>query len=258
MTVATNRYIEYWKQMVRTADAQLFPGHDVVMHVFTDQPDVAREMDAELSRVSIDPVEIEPYGWPEATLLRYEIFDTHRGRLNEDVLMHLDADMAVVAPVGPDLHSDQWEGGIALVRHPGFRRPSGLARIGYYSKDPRALARDALMQSRVGGFGSWESDPSVRAHVPRANRRTYVCGGTWMGRREPLLSMIGELSARTRADLDEAKIAVWHDESHLNWYAAGHPFTLLGSEYCHAQGFTSVADIAPLIVALDKGDARTR
>lgn len=258
MTVATNRYVDYWRRMAVSADEHLFPGHRVVLHVFTDRPEEARAAAAHLERVEIDAVEIPPYTWPEATLLRYEVFAAHRDRLTEDVLIHLDADMLVVDDVGPALDPAAWNGGIALVRHPGFRRPPMPHRLAYYARHPRRIVADLRTRSRLGALGSWEQGERSRAFVPRKRRDTYVCGGTWMGRGPELLTMIGELAERTRADLDEGTIAVWHDESHLNWYASHHPHTVLSSEYCYALGWDQLSDLEPLIVAVEKGDERTR
>jgi histo-blood group ABO system transferase len=229
-----------------------------VLHVFTDQVERAREVAASLSRAQVDVVPIEPLRWPEATLLRYEVFDAHREGLTEDILIHLDADMLVESIVGPELVPSQWKGGIALVRHPGFRRPRGAARVAFYVRNPRIATSDIRTHRRLGGIGSWETDPDCRAYVPRAARHVYVCGGTWMGQREALLSLIRELAVRTRADLDEGRVAVWHDESHLNWYASRNDVTILGSEYCFAPGFPNLAGLSPRIIAVDKGDDRTR
>lgn len=258
VTVATNRYLDYWLAMAHSAEQHLFPEHDIVMHVFTDRVDDAREMARSLTRVRIDPIEIEPYRWPEATLLRYEVFDAHRERLSEDLLLHLDADMLLVDRVGSELQPDAWINGIALVRHPGFRRPATGRRAGLYLRKPRLALADARALVRTGGLGSWESDPESLACVPRELRGQYVCGGTWMGRGQELLAMIHELSGRTRTDLDAGRIAVWHDESHLNWFAANHHTTILGSEYCYAPGFPNLADLSPRVIAVDKGHERTR
>ena len=258
MTVATNRYIDYWAAMAVSADAHLFPGHRLVMHVFTDQVERAREAAETLTRAEVNIVEIDPLGWPEATLLRYEVFDSHRSALAEEVLVHLDSDMIVARDTGTELTPSQWHGGIALVRHPGYRRPAVPARLPLYARSPRMAAKDLRLVLHYGARGTWERDRRSRAFVERRHRQTYVCGGTWMGRREELRPLIHELAKRTRADLDEGRIAVWHDESHLNWFASRNDVTILGSEYCYAPGFPNLADLDPFIIAVDKGDERTR
>ena len=120
VSVATNQYLEYWFAMAQSADQLLYKGHEVVLHVFTDRADDAREMARSLTRVKVDAVQIEPLGWPDATLLRYEVFNAHREHLNQDLLMHLDADMLLVEEVGQELEPEHWRNGIALVRHPGL------------------------------------------------------------------------------------------------------------------------------------------
>ncbi|MDO9485520.1 MAG: hypothetical protein Q7K25_05630 [Actinomycetota bacterium] len=258
VTVATNRYLDYWFAMAQSAEQHLFPDNDVVMHVFTDRVDDAQEMSRTLTRVKVDPIAIPAYGWPEATLLRYELFDQHSHRLTEDVLVHLDADMLLVQDVGQELDPSAWVNGIALVRHPGFRRPALAKRAELYLRKPRLAAADARLKVLVGGLGSWESDPESLACVPRELRKQYVCGGTWMGRAQELLAMIHELAEHTRTDLDSGRIALWHDESHLNWFASNNPTSILGSEYCFAPGYPNLTDLRPRIVAVDKGSARTR
>lgn len=258
MTVATNRYIDYWTEMAISADKHLFPGHRLVLHVFTDQVARAREAARILKRAEVDIVEIEPYGWPEATLLRYEVFAAYRDRLTQDVLMHLDADMLIVGDVGPELDPASWIGGIALVRHPGFRRPSATRSFVQYVRHPRRLLADILAWRAAGALGSWEQDARSRAFVPRKLRQIYVCGGTWMGLRDALVPLVSLLAERVRVDLDEGTIAIWHDESHLNWYASHYEHTLLDSGYCFALGWDQLADLEPLIIAVDKGNDRTR
>lgn len=258
MTVATNRYIDYWAALAASADKDLFPENRLVLHVFTDQVARARQVALNLTRATVNIVEIEPLRWPEATLLRYEIFDAHDDELSQDVLVHLDADMLVLRATGAELTPLHWRGGIALVRHPGYRRPATPTRLAMYARNPRMAASDVRSLLRLGGIGSWETDPTSRAFVPKPDRHTYVCGGTWMGRHDSLKSMIKELAIRTRADLEEGRIAVWHDESHLNWFASRHEVTVLDSEYCYAPGYPSVSDLAPRILAVDKGNDRTR
>lgn len=258
MTVATNRYVEYWAALARSIDRLLLPANPIVLHVFTDRLDAVTAHAADLRRVTVAPVEIAPLGWPEASLLRYEIFRDHREHLEQDLLMHLDADMVVVDDAGADLDPSNWPGAIGLVRHPGFRRPPGSRRLSLHATHPGLALRDAYSTIRFGGLGRWETDPASTAFVPRSRRSVYVYGGVWFGLRDPLLAMIDLLAANTRADLDERRIAVWHDESHLNWFAAHHATALLESCYAFAAGFPGLADLTPHIVAVEKGNDRTR
>ncbi|MDD2857600.1 MAG: hypothetical protein PHU75_02900 [Candidatus Nanopelagicales bacterium] len=258
VTVATNRYLDYWREMAATADEHLFPGHEVVMHVFTDRVDEALAMAGGFSRIRVNAIEVEALGWPDATLLRYSLIDRHAEHLQQDLLVHLDADMQVVADVGPELDPAHWPGGIALVRHPGYWRPHWPQRSALYMKKPRMAARDAVSMVQHGSVGMWERHQASRAFVPRSRRRTYVCGGTWMGLREPFCAMVHELATRTDADTQDQIMAIWHDESHLNWYASHHRTAFLGTEYCYALGFPNLAGMQARIVAVDKGDDRTR
>jgi histo-blood group ABO system transferase len=258
VTVATNRYLDYWLDMALSAERHLFIGHEVVMHVFTDRVAQVNSMKSQFSRISIHAVQVEELVWPEATLLRYEIFDAHREFLKQDVLMHLDADMALVDDVGLEFEPGDWPGGIALVLHPGFRRPNGSSLLALYKRRPRILIQDLVAKTRFGAVGSWETNPSSRAFVSRNLRQRYFCGGTWMGLRDPFLLMIHELAERVRKDLDEGTIATWHDESHLNWFASKNKSAILGSEYCYAPNFPNLADLQPRIIAVEKGDERTR
>lgn len=258
LTVATNLYIDYWKQMVQSAEQYLAPASDLTFYVFTDQLDEAKKFGNFLIRSKIVPIEIPSLGWPEATLLRYELFHDSWHQVQGEIVIHLDADMLFVAKT--DLIPDpaEWQGGIALVRHPGYSRPriSKLPKL--YLRAPQMLIWDLKRWLRLGGLGDWEVSQDSLAFVPRKQRRIYVCGGTWMGLREPLGDMIGELSKRTREDLQRGVIAKWHDESHLNWFASTHTYELLGSEKCYAEGLPNLEDINPQIIAVAKDGKFTR
>ncbi len=258
LSVATNRYLDYWKKMALSADRFLQPGAQLAFYVFTDRPDEVGEIKHQLRRSRIVPIEVPPLEWPDATLLRYELFTDAWGLLEQELVMHLDADMVVSADCMIDPREPEWPGGIAFVRHPGFRRPSLRRRVNLYAKAPEFMCGDFQMRLRYGSLGSWEKSRESRAFVPRRDRRVYVCGGTWMGLREPLGLMIRTLAARTREDLNEGTIAVWHDESHLNWFSSRNSHYLFDSEKCFAPGYKNLADLTPEIIAVDKGTDRTR
>lgn len=259
LTVATNRYIDHWSKMVLSADRFLAPGYPLTSYVFTDQPDKAAEFASRLSRMTIYPVEIPNLGWPEATLLRYEIFAASWTVITEPLLIHLDADMLVCAETElSSTQSSSWPGGLAFVKHPGYRRRSVSSLPKLYARSPHHMVDDLKSYLRHGALGSWETSKSSMAYVPRSKRRTYVCGGTWMGQRGPLEQMIHTLAQRTRNDISQGVMAMWHDESHLNWYASENDYHLFDSDKCFAQGYPNLSDLTPQILAVDKGSERTR
>lgn len=258
LTVATNLYFDYWKQMVQSAEQYLAPGSKLTFYVFTDQSDEARKFGDTLLRSKIVPVVTPSLGWPEATLLRYELFRDSWDQVQGEVVIHLDADMLFVSETTLNPGPTEWKGGIALVRHPGYRRPRLSKRPKFYLGAPQVLVWDLKRWLRLGGLGDWEVSQNSLAYVPRKQRHTYVCGGTWMGLREPLGVMIGELATRTRSDLQRGVVAIWHDESHLNWFASTHNHELLDSEKCYVEGYPNLNDLIPEIMCVDKGSNKTR
>lgn len=255
MSIATGSYLEHWMRQATSVDAHLFADRDVTIILFTDRPEEARAHALRLGRVSVRVVRIESLGWPDATLLRYRIFSDHWSEVAGDVVVYLDADMLVVAPAGPELVPESWVDGIALVRHPGYYRgePAWRLRVSH----PRLIVTDlAGWVRREGGPGQWERDEASCAFVPPALRREYVCGGAWMGTRPAIEQLIGELAERTDLDSAVGITARWHDESHMNWWAATHPHTTLGPEYCFDPGAPHLKGVNPRIVAVDKNTLR--
>ena len=86
----------------------------------------------------------------------------------------------------------------------------------------------------------------------RKDRRIYVCGGTWFGERDSFLKLVSELSQNVAADLEQNRIAVWHDESHLNWWASKNPHLTLTPEFCHVESYPQLEGLIATITAVDK------
>ena len=257
-SIATNRYADYWMAMARTADAHLFVGHEVVLTVFTDRIDAIRRFQSELTRIQVQPIRIESLAWPAAPLAKFRVLVDHQKDLGHDILMHLDADMRVAPAAKWNLRPESWQGGLAFVRHPGFRRPPRPLKSGFYTRHPGFVARDLYRQALEGGRGTWERDKRSTAYVARSKRSTYICGATWFGKRQHLIDVCRELAQRVDADTRAHLVARFHDESHLNWYSAEYPVTTVDSEYCFAEGAANLTDLKPRIIAVEKHDNRTR
>lgn len=259
--MATNIYLDYWREMVSSFDEFVGDTVNCTFYVFTDRPETAEKYSHSLKNSSrVVPVRIDNLGWPDASLLRFELIESHMDQANEDVLMHLDADMLLHDGFDSEFDSSQWIGGIFLVAHPGFYQEYLRKQS---TKIPQGKIKHFVAQLLKGKapimpLGSWETNPKSVAHVPEVDRRVYVCGATWGGAAKPFRQLIGHLAGQTRLDRSNGVLAVWHDESHLNKWASAHTYSLLSSSYCHAEPFSKYMGLKRIIEAVDKGARSTR
>ena len=252
VTIATNKYVWYWKNLIDSADLNLNTNVDYVFHVFTDQPDFCKEVEDTLRNIKVKIHSIRPMNWSEATLLRYETINRARQQIREDIVVHIDADSLISENLSPIFINRDWKNGLAFVSHPGFWRPKGLNLAKFYFSNIDFLIKDLYKLIKVGGLGTWDSNPVSTAYVARSKRKNYVCGGVWMGERDSLFQMIQELSKQTRANADRGIQAKWFDESHLNNWVALNENSLLAPNFCFAQGYRNLDSLKPSIIAVDK------
>jgi hypothetical protein len=79
-----------------------------------------------------------------------------------------------------------------------------------------------------------------------------------MGERDTLIEACGVLAERVGRDSKRGVVARFHDESHLNWYAAHNRCAILESNYCFVENSPNLKDLEPTIVAVEKYENRTR
>jgi hypothetical protein len=254
MSVATNIYLEYWKDMVSSADLVTNVDDNVCFYVFTDNSSEVENFISKCRNVTIQAFEIPGYGWPEATLLRYEIFTRFMKEITTDHLMHLDADMIVSSNPWNLVKSEVEKSGICLVQHPGFWRPKGAQKLYLYLRNPKLVYQDLLMQIKIGGRGAWDRNPKSQAYVARKKRVDYFCGGTWFGTRDSIRDLVLTLAQQVSADLENDIIASWHDESHINKWATENNFGVVNPEFCFDETYTQVKMLKPKIIAVRKLD----
>lgn len=247
-TVATGKYVAFFERLAVDCDRFLNPESALRMTVFTDQAERARRLQASLKRVELDVVVTRPLSWPDATIMRYELIAEAISNSDADLCLHLDADLRLVRDLNVEGLCSSWTNGLAFVRHHGFDTASIPLQL-----KPVALVRRIL----EGGYGQWETSATSQAFVPRDLRKSYVCGGVWMGLRKPFEDLCVVLAQRTRIDRDHSVIARWHDESHLNWFFANKSGTLLPSFYCWDQRRRPYPQEVSF-VAVDKGGSWIR
>jgi len=252
MSVATNIYFEYWKKMVQSADERSTESDQITFFVFTEQIEKIEAFSKTLKNVRVKGYEVKPYRWPDATLLRYQIFSEKYPNLDTDVLMHLDADMIFASNPWEKIRQLVANSQVCLVQHPGFWRSKGLSRVVFYLRYPLTAYKDLRMTIRVGGIGAWEMRPQSAAFVPRECRNQYFCGGTWFGPRHDIGEMLKGLSNQVSEDENNGMIAKWHDESHLNKWANENRHTVSSPELCFDETYPQLKKLKPSIIAVRK------
>ncbi len=252
MSVATNLYLDYWKSMVQSAELVSKIEDKVTFFVFTDDPENAVIFAKDLKNVVVRAFEIEPYGWPEATLLRYAIFSSHMHEMKSDILMHLDADMLFSNNPWSRVRSRLVTERICLVLHPGFWRPTGAQRVAFYSSHPVLAYKDLIMKIKKGGLGAWEENPKSEAYVARKFRKKYFCGGTWFGENEAIENLLNKLEHQVSSDRNKNITAKWHDESHINNWATENRHAIEIPEMCFDETYPQIRKLTPSIIAVRK------
>lgn len=254
LSIATNHYLNYWMSMVESFK-ECLPGNDThTFYVFTEQTEKVDAFQIKHPDLKINAIKIDRLNFPEASLLRYEIYYKFKDLIVEDVLVHLDADMLIRDPKFIQLETVANLGpkAIALVSHPGYWRPTGMKRVRLNLTNPRLLLRDIHLRIKYGGVGSWESNRASSAYVPRNLRNNYVCGGIWAGKNTVFQKLCEELSLLTRIDLEMGKMPIWHDESFLNLWASRNEFRLLSPSFCYDPRYPQLESLVNIVEAVDK------
>lgn len=253
LTIATNKYVHYWREMAYSLDRYLSVHNDVTFVVYTDQPQELGEISSNLAFSKVEIIEIPSWKWPEVALKRYEVINSAISRIEQDYLVYIDADMVALSEI-PKVTEILENASIALTRHPGFWRPDKPEKYFLYLRHPILATRDLRMWLKVGGLGAWESNNRSTSFIPRSDRKLYFCGGFWLGKKTDIESLSNELMKQTDKDFQNGVEAKWLDESHLNRWAVSHKgeFTVLSPEYCFDGTYSQLARLRPKIEAVDK------
>ncbi len=208
--ICTGEYTKFFKKFYESSKKFLFNDEQVQKHyfVFTDQVDLIASL--ELGDVTAVAIKHQP--WPLITLLRYHLFLENASLFKDyDYAFFFNANLEFVDKVTAEnfLPTDTFDYAFAI--HPGF--------IDKASNELPVERRDFC-----------------QAYIPlNTNIPHYVTGALWGGRTVAFLKLCELLKDRTESDLRNNVIAIWHDESHLNWFATNYKeqVKFLSSSYCY-------------------------
>ena len=254
-TIATGRYLNYWFNLVESANKFLDKQLNVQWILLTDQEEKVQANRAVISDLNLLIKPIENLDWPLPTILRYEFIENFKSSIAGDHIMYLDSDMLFIKNVTKSyLLSQLSSRDIAFTNHPGFYRPNGFQLFQFYLRNPIYLIKDLRLYIGYGGLGTWERNKQSNAYVGRRFRSKYVCGGVWFGKTPSIIKMCIELSLRVKIDFENQIVAVHHDESHLNWFASNYSFDSIKPNLCFDPTYPQLRNIDGLILAVDKGE----
>jgi hypothetical protein len=225
--IATNKYKQFVNPLLESIDKYFLVNHEIEVNLFIDEVNYRCFIS---DRVSVVKHKIFSYGFPAATLFRYEIMTSIDYQC--DYIYYLDVDYIINDFVDEDIF-----GNIVAVLHPGF--------------------------SIVGG-GSWCTDKESNAYTYPENRRQYFCGGTSGGAYDYYYPLMKRLKREIEDDENRGVRAEWNDESHLNKTLSElKSFKILDSSYCmpepiHLRKLWEIDHLTPKILALDKNHSEIR
>ena len=247
--IATRNYIQHCNNLIadlekncRNAELQLL--------IFSDNPPEILKTRRHVAKTILIP----SFGWPEATIKRYELISENHKEIRGNYVIYMDSDLRVMRNFVPEFIRLTSSEKMSLVAHPGFWRPKRIARIMLYLTSPKLLMRDIRRRILIGGLGSWETSVKSTAFVARKMRRSYVCGGFWGGTKNIVLGMCGELAESVRIDNQNNVVAVWHDESHLNAWLSKNDSVILTPEFCLEVEYRNLKNLNPYVIAVSKSE----
>jgi hypothetical protein len=222
LVITTLKYKQFFPQLLEGVKKHFLLNHKIKIFLFTDEF-ISYESN---ERVSVEQHPIESYRFPEATMLRYFIFNKYRNALSKmDYLYYTDVDMGFVDEIDESIF-----GRLVGVRHPGFYK----------------------------GGGSWETRKESATYVEPEFRDKYYAGGFQGGLSDEYLFAIHLMNSMIQEDLINGVVPVWHDESAWNKFlTVCGLFVELTPSYCmveqkHLQEQWGISHLPPKIVALAK------
>ena len=191
VVIGTNNYLELAIQCLRSIHDNYSGNCDQAYFLLTDHVAI----DSLPGYIKVSPIVHEQF--PYISLHRYKHFVALANQLVQyDYIFYVDADMLFI-DVSDEILSTR-----VVVAHPAF-----------YDKPSSAC--------------SFDRNKECKAYLPFAYNGPYFQNCFQGGVSTDFLAMSRRLARRIRRDQRNNQMALWHDESHMNWYMSRHKPTLI-------------------------------
>ncbi len=229
--IGTSKYLDFLPLYWDKVEHNFLPGVEKTIFAFTDG-----EVPDAPSNVRVVKETHKP--WPYITLLRFETINMVRDELSEyDYLVFMDADTLVVDTIT----EEEFVTDKPLF---GVHHPCHYMNMSPHNELPGAYEPN---ENSEAYFNVFEAKPEV-----------YYQGCFWGGKIPEVFDMMDTIIARTRKDLDNDIVALWHDETHINKYFNENKDLVhtFGPEYAYPELFRDSCNFPERIVHLAKDNSR--
>lgn len=203
--ICTGEYKVFWKDFYKSYEKNFLPNSAKEYYVFTDADYIYGE-----EKSNVHKIFQESLGWPDNTLMRYNIFLKHKELIAQsDYLFFMNANCLCVSKIEEEnfLIPDK----LIVVQHPGF-----------YDKTIREY--------------TYDRNPKSTAYIAFDDGEYYVCGGVNGGSTKMFLKLMQDINQNILDDRENGIVALWHDESHLNRYIVNSKnYKLLPADFCYPE-----------------------
>lgn len=218
LNISIGEYVVFWEDFYKSAQKNFMVDCEREFFVFTDKDEIFAEDDKHVHKIYQKDM-----GWPFNTMKRFHMF---RGILDElkefDYIFFANGNALFTYP----LTSEILKRDLITVEHPGM-----------HLKKVEEIPFERRKESN--------------AYVRYGDEKKYVQGAFYGATFQRFQDMVILLDELTESDLEKNIIAVWHDESFLNYYVTYNDnIQILGWQYLKYEEFVLPYDGA--IVLRDK------
>lgn len=222
--ICTGKYNVFWKDFYSTCEKNFITNSEKEYFVFTD----AESLEFEKENVNIHRIYQENIGWPNNTLLRYEMFLREKENLLKmDYLFFFNANVSFLEKISAKefLPTEK-------------ERLVGALHFGYYNKPVKKYP--------------YEDRKDSLAYTNKEKARYYFAGALNGGETKYFINTISEIDKNIKEDLRKKIVAKWHDESHWNSYLNKNldVVKIINPSYLYHEGLPS--EFVPKIILRDK------
>lgn len=222
--ICTGKYDVFWRDFYESIEKYFLIHSEKHYFVFTDAECLYCEKTCE----RIHKIYQERLGWPQDTLMRFELFSRIEDQLKFfDYILFMNANMLCKKQIFEEEFLPRTENLLAL-QHPGYINYSNL-------------------------LYPYEHNKRSTAYVPYGKGKYYFMGSLNGGKADAYLQLIDSLKVAIQQDLDNGIIAKWHDESQLNKYLLNRTdVKVLSPEYGYPEGWNLPYEVKIIIRDKDK------